>query len=132
MSDEHFAPRYQARLALQSADLPLPLDNVGGVYGLAFTSGPGECDGYGIELRSEQTLDDLHLAIQDVLDRDVVRRYSFHMRGRPWDGDYTICCVEAEGGVRHADETLIGELALEDGYLSQLLALAEQFPPLGN
>jgi hypothetical protein len=115
LSDEWFAPRYQARLALQAVDLPLPVDNLGGAYRVAVSSDPGGGDGHKVEVRSEQTLDDLHLAIQHALDWDAGGRYSFHMRGRPWDGDYTIPCPEGREGVRHTDETLIGELGLELG-----------------
>lgn len=38
-----------------------------------------------IELKSDQTLEDLHFAIQDAYDWDADHLYSFFMSGRAWD-----------------------------------------------
>lgn len=40
-----------------------------------------------IEIGAEQTLEDLHFAIQDAYGWDADHLYSFFMSGRAWDGD---------------------------------------------
>lgn len=39
-----------------------------------------------IEMRADQTLEELHLAIQDAYDWDADHLYSFLMSGKAWDG----------------------------------------------
>lgn len=45
-----------------------------------------------VELRADQTLEDLHFAIQDAFDFDADHLYSFFMSGRAWDSstEYTL------------------------------------------
>jgi hypothetical protein len=40
-----------------------------------------------VELREDQTLEDLHFAIQDAYDWDADHLYSFFMSGKAWDTD---------------------------------------------
>ena len=38
-----------------------------------------------LELRADQTLEDLHFAIQDAFEWDADHMYSFFMSGKAWD-----------------------------------------------
>jgi Plasmid pRiA4b ORF-3-like protein len=47
-----------------------------------------------IELEADQTLEDLHLAIQDAFEFDNDHLYSFFMSGRAWDQSTEYCLPE--------------------------------------
>ncbi len=47
-----------------------------------------------IEMRADQTLEDLHFAIQDAYDFDADHLYSFFMSGKAWDKDTEYCLPE--------------------------------------
>jgi len=47
-----------------------------------------------IEMRADQTLEDLHLAIQDAYEWDADHLYSFFMSGQAWDEGSEYCLPE--------------------------------------
>jgi hypothetical protein len=52
-----------------------------------------------IEVLGSQTLDDLHMAIQEAFDFDADHLYSFFMSGKAWDdSDFEYYHPEADGG----------------------------------
>lgn len=65
-----------------------------------------------IEVRGDQTLDDLHLAIQEAFGWDNEHLYSFFMSGKPWDPATEYADPRAEDG-RKADTVRIGALRLQ-------------------
>ena len=65
-----------------------------------------------IEVRGDQTLDDLHLAIQDAFGWDNDHLYAFFMSGKRWDQATEYTDPRAEDG-RLADRARIGALRLE-------------------
>jgi hypothetical protein len=57
-----------------------------------------------IEILGHQTLDDLHMAIQEAFDFDADHLYSFFMSGKAWDiSDFEYYHPEADGGPIEAD-----------------------------
>ena len=64
------------------------------------------------ELRSEQTLDDLHYAIQRAINWDADHLYSFHMNGQRCDRRYAFACPYEDDRPPWTDEAVIGELGL--------------------
>jgi len=92
--DAAFAPRFQARDILRAAGLPLPRDGAGEVYVLRLRYG-GDADlSRTIEIPTEQTLEDLHLAIQDAFEWDNDHLYTFFMNGKAHDPLYEIAGPE--------------------------------------
>lgn len=80
--DSSFYPRFLARQIMQEADLPIPLDNPGGTYTFKVHHrylGKGVYRV--IEVKSEQTLEDLHLGIQSAFEWDNDHLYAFHLDG---------------------------------------------------
>lgn len=63
--------RFQARSVLRTAGQPVPMDNPGGVYAFKAKFVWAKRIYRTIELRSEQTLDDLHYAIQRAIKWDA-------------------------------------------------------------
>jgi len=63
-----------------------------------------------IEMRGDQTLDDLHYAIQDAVDFDADHLYSFFMSGRAWDKTTEYASPYTEG--RSAAKVRIRDLRL--------------------
>jgi hypothetical protein len=111
--DAAFAPRFQARSILRTAGLPVPLDNPGGVYASKVKFMWNKRISRTIEVRSEQTLDDLHYAIQQAIDWDADHLYSFYMNGQLHDERYAFACpFEKEDRAATTDEAIIGELGL--------------------
>jgi hypothetical protein len=52
-----------------------------------------------IEILGSQTLDDLHMAIQEAFNFDADHLYSFFMSGKAWDiSDFEYYHLEADGG----------------------------------
>lgn len=110
--DPAFGPRFQARSILREADLPVPLDNPGGAYAFKVKFMWDKRLYRTIELRSEQTLDDLHLAIQKAIQWDNDHLYSFYMNGQLHDQRYEFACPLNEDSPPFTDEAVIGELGL--------------------
>lgn len=63
-----------------------------------------------IEIAENQTLDDLHRAIQNAVDFDADHLYSFFMSGRAWDDETEYASPHAQG--RSAARVRIGDLNL--------------------
>ena len=110
--DAVFGPRFQARFALRSIGKQVRLDCPGGLF-LFKTVLEGEPDCYRtIALQSEQTLEDLHFAIQEAFEWDADHLYSFFMNNKPYDWRYTFVCPYEEDNPPFSDEAVIGELGL--------------------
>ncbi len=114
--DRAFGPRFQARAILRQAELPVPLDNPGGVYALKVKFGWNKQIYRTIELRSEQTLDDLHFAIQRAIHWDADHLYSFYMNGKLHDQRYAFACPYEDDRPPWTDEAVLGELGLTAGH----------------
>ncbi len=59
-----------------------------------------------LELRADQTLQDLHLAIQDAFEFDDDHLYSFFMSGKPWDQSTEYSLPEGTAEARMEAELL--------------------------
>lgn len=138
LDDPDFAPRFQARDALRGAGLPVPIDVPDGVYAFKVTLEWAPEVPRVVEVRSTQTLQDLHTAIQRAFGWDDDHLYSFYMTGKMYDRRYGIPCTdmedpfsmfasgssgsENEEGEQEEDEplyaynTVIGELGLGKGH----------------
>jgi hypothetical protein len=112
LRDPSFEPRFQARMLLHATDNPVPLDNPGGVYAFQVRYKWLEGITRTIELKSEQTLWDLHRAIQRALRWGDDHLYSFFMNGEKYDRRYAFACPYEEDNPPWADEAVIGELGL--------------------
>ncbi|MBL7063123.1 MAG: plasmid pRiA4b ORF-3 family protein [Anaerolineae bacterium] len=110
--DTAFGPRFQARAVLRAADEPVPMDNPEGVYAFKVKFMWAKRIYRTIELRSEQTLDALHYAIQRAINWDADHLYSFHVSGKKWDRNYTFACPYEDDHPPWTDEAVIGELGL--------------------
>lgn len=110
--DAAFEPRFQARSVLRQAELPVPLDNPGGVYALKVKFKWARTIYRTIEVASEQTLEDLHVAIQQAIRWDDDHLYSFFMNGQLHDEHYAFVGPFEEDGPAFTDEAVIGELGL--------------------
>jgi hypothetical protein len=89
-----------------------------------------------IEMRADQTLEDLHFAIQDAYEWDADHLYSFFMSGKAWDESTEYCLPEGSDpwGVPLYDEELEEPFASEldeEQRAKVLQTLAEQLgiPP---
>ena len=114
VSDPAFGPRFQARGVLREAGQPVPLDNPDGVYAFKVTLRWAKVSRT-IELRSKQTLDDLHFAIQNAFRWDSDHLYTFYMSGEE-DNRYAFACPYEEDRPPWTDEAIIGELGLVKGH----------------
>ncbi len=112
MHDAAFAPRFQARAVLREAELPVPLDNPGGVYAFKVKFMWDKRIFRTIELRSEQILDNLHFAIQEAIGWDADHLYAFYLNGKLYDEQYAFVCSVDEEALFSTDEAVIGELGL--------------------
>lgn len=110
--DSSFEPRFQARSLLRATEQPVPLDNPDGVYAFKVKYKWNKDLTRTIELKSEQTLEDLHYAIQRALQWDSDHLYSFFMNGEKYDPRYAFACPYEEDNPPWADEAVIGELGL--------------------
>lgn len=106
--DAAFTPRFQARAALREAELPVPLDNPGGVYAFKVKFMWDKRIFRTIELKSEQTLDTLHFAIQEAISWDADHLYAFYMNGKLYDEQYACVCSVDEEALFSTDEAVIG------------------------
>ncbi len=84
-----------------------------------------------IEMRSDQTLEELHFAIQDAYEWDADHMYSFYMSNRAWDEstEYTLpegadpWGLALDGEDDEEDEELaVGEEAVEEASVEDLFA----------
>ena len=109
--DPAFEPRFMAREFLRDTGQPVPLDNPGGAYALKVKFMWAKRIYRTIELRSEQTLDDLHLTIQHAIRWDNDHLYSFFMNGKH-DNRYRFSCPWEKDSPPWTSEAVIGELGL--------------------
>ncbi len=107
-----FYTRFQARAVLRAANMPADPDNPDGVYAFKVTCMWDRTIHRTIEVRSNQTLDDLHYAIQDAIKWDADHLYSFYLNGVAWDSSYEFTSPDADEGPRWTPEWTIGELGL--------------------
>ncbi len=114
VSDPAFSARFQARAVLREAGQPVPMDNPDGAYAFKVSLEWAKVSRT-IELRSEQTLDDLHFAIQNAFGWDSDHLYCFYITGKE-DDRYTFACPHEEDRPPWTDEALIGELGLVKGH----------------
>ena len=110
--DQAFEPRFMARMFLGDAGQDVPLDNPGGAYALKVKFKHAKRIYRTIETLSEQTLEDLHLAIQDALDWDNDHLYSFFLNSQRGDERYRFSSPWEEDATLWTDDGVIGELGL--------------------
>ncbi len=109
MHDSAFAPRFQARAVLRQHGLPVPFDFPGGVYELRVQLASAQRT---LLARSENTLEELHLAIQDAFGWDADHLYCFFMNGQDVFDDYRIASPAEDEGPYWAQQIRLGELGL--------------------
>ena len=114
--DPAFGPRFQARELLREMELPVPLDNPAGVYTFKVKFKRAKTIYRVIEIKSKQTLDELHLAIQQAIHWDNDHLYSFFMNGVTHDDRYRFSCPYEEDTPPWTSEAIIGELGLVKGH----------------
>jgi len=70
-----------------------------------------------IEMTADQTLEDLHEAIQDAFGWDRDHLYAFFLSGRAWDSSTEIGCPSLDGEMEPptADEVALGDLDPQPG-----------------
>jgi hypothetical protein len=112
LNDAAFGPRFQARQILRENNLPVPLDNPPGVYACKVKFKWAKSIYRIIELRSDQTLEDLHLAIQHAIRWDNDHLYSFYLNGVKHDERYRYSCPYEEDRPPWTEEAVIGQLGL--------------------
>ncbi len=110
--DTAFEPRFQARSILRAYELPVPFDHPGGVYAFKAKFERAKRIYRTIELRSEQTLEGLHFAIQSAIGWDADHLYTFYMNGARNDRRYAYACPYEDDNPPWTDEAIIGELGL--------------------
>jgi Plasmid pRiA4b ORF-3-like protein len=93
MHDPAFAPRFQARMALAILELPAVHDPLDRAY-LLHVKLRGDRATRTIAAAAENTLADLHYAIQHAFDWGADHLYSFFMNGKRYDEQYEIGCPE--------------------------------------
>ena len=109
--DTDFGPRFEARSILSEYDLRIPMDYPEGSYTFKVKFRYAIRIYRTFEILSRQTLEDLHLAIQQSLDWDNDHLYSFFMFGEAWgEGNRISSPYEDEGPF--TTEAIIGELGL--------------------
>jgi hypothetical protein len=114
--DSACGPRFQARAILRTVGAPVPMDYPGGVFAFKVSFSHTKIMSRTIELKSEQTLDDLHFAIQRAIDWDADHLYSFFMNGKRRDERYRFSCPFEDADPPSTDEAIIGELGLVKGH----------------
>lgn len=82
LEERAFAPRFLARRLLSLAGLEVPANTPGGAYGFDVRLAGTASFSCSIELRSEQELADLHLAIMDGFDWDDDHLYELHLNSQ--------------------------------------------------
>ncbi len=112
LNDPAFGVRFQARMMLQETGNPVPLDNPGGAYALQIKYKWARGFTCTIGLKSEDVLEDLHLAIQRTLEWDNDHLYAFNLNGIDGDDRYAFVSPDDDNGPRRTPEIAIGELGL--------------------
>jgi hypothetical protein len=110
--DPAFEPRFMARRFLIEAGQALPLDRPDGSFALKVKLKWDKRTYRTIEIRSDQTLQDLQQAIQHSFDWDNDHLYSFFLNGRRDDNRYRFVAPWGNDGLPTTDEGVIGELGL--------------------
>jgi Plasmid pRiA4b ORF-3-like protein len=110
--DPAFEPRFMARQLLSDAGAAVPLDHPDGAY--AFKVKLRRLAGMyrTIAMHSTDTLDDLHMAIQDAIKWDADHLYSFFLNNKRYDQRYGFSSPWDSDNPPWADEVQIGELGL--------------------
>ncbi len=127
INDKAFGPRFMARSILQQTDYHLPIEHTEGAYTFKVTYVNDSNVWRTIQMKSQQTLTELHLAIQDALDWDADHLYAFYMNGKKDDIRYTYVdeyeFEEMYGGedVGCTDEAIIGSLGMSIKHSFQYL-----------
>lgn len=112
LRDTAFEPRFQARALLRHTRNAVPLDNPGGAYAFKVKYKWDKSISRTLELKSEQSLEDLHFAIQHALGWDSDHLYSFFMNAAKWDERYGVASPDEQDKPPWTDEVVIGELGL--------------------
>ena len=113
VEDPAFTPRFQARQFLRQHKRAVPNDTPGGVY--AFQVSFRHAKAFfsrTLELRAEDTLEDLHGAIQRALKWDNDHLYSFFLNNDEHDELYSFSCPYEEDRPPWTHEAVLGELGL--------------------
>ena len=113
VKDAAFSPRFQARKFLRQRALPVPQDTPGGVYAfkVCFRRAKSVFSRT-LELRAEQTLEDLHRAIQAALAWDNDHLYSFFLNHDEAAELYCFSCPQQKDNPPWTHEAVAGELGL--------------------
>lgn len=109
--DPAFEPRFVARLRLKEAGREITAESAGGVYAFAATFGHASRT---VELRSEQTLDQLAWAIVDAFGWDSDHLYAFTLSLELEDHAFEMACEVAPGSGQDAGD---GPLSMPIGAL---------------
>ena len=114
VKDTAFGPRFQARQLLLQKKLAVPNDQPGGVYAFqVYFRRAKAVFSRTVELQAEQTLDDLHRAIQRALEWDSDHLYSFFLNNDERDDAlYRFSCPYEEDRPPWTHEAVLGELGL--------------------
>ena len=114
VKDTAFGPRFQARQLLRQRERVVPNDQPGGVYAFqVYFRRAKSVFNRTVELQAEQTLDDLHRAIQHALEWDSDHLYSFFLNNDERDDElYRFSCPYEEDRPPWTDEAVLGELGL--------------------
>ncbi len=113
VEDPAFGPRFQARQFLRQRRLSAPNDNPGRVYAFqVYFRRAKSFFSRTLELRAEDTLEDLHRAIQRALSWDNDHLYSFFLNNVEHDELYSFSCPYEEDSPPWTHEAVLGELGL--------------------
>jgi hypothetical protein len=115
-SDPAFEPRFQSRALMRKYSISIPMDNPDGAYAFKVKFTWNKHINCTIELRSEQTLEDLHFAIQQAINWDADHLYSFYMNGELYDDRYGFACPFEKDRPPWTNEAVLGELGLVLGH----------------
>lgn len=117
-SDRAFRPRFLARRILAGIGEPAPLDLPGGAFTFEVRLAGDRGFVCRLALRSEQTLGDLHYAIQEAFEWDADHLHEFYLDGSRDDRRFVFGSTwdEAEGPDDAAACPLLGELGLPVGH----------------
>jgi hypothetical protein len=111
-SDPAFQPRFLARSLLAELGQPVPLEYPGGSYTFKVAFKHAKMVNRTIEVQSEQSLEDLHNAIQSAFKWDNDHLYSFFLNGSRGDPRYRFASPFEEDEPQWTTDGIIGELGL--------------------
>jgi hypothetical protein len=109
-------PRLAARLALKDAGAPVPIDLPGGAYAFKVWLARNSSVFRVVELKSEQSFDDLHDVIQGAFDWDADHLYIFWLSGKSSDRQYELGHSELDEVRGYAHGVALGEAGLAKGH----------------